>query len=46
MRFGSLTDFSKRYLKFKEIREALNLKESTLRMIVKRFRDQGYHMIE
>jgi len=42
LRFGSQDAFDKRWLKYSEIREIVNVKESTLRMIVKRFRDNDY----
>jgi hypothetical protein len=37
MRFGSLTDFTRRNMKFREIADVLKIKESRLEMIVKRF---------
>lgn len=46
MRFGSMEDFSKRYLKYKDISLALNVKESTLRMLIKKFRDNDFQFVK
>jgi hypothetical protein len=42
LRFGSLEDFTKRHMTFPEIAAYLKLKESRLRMLIKKFRDGGY----
>jgi hypothetical protein len=41
MRFGSDSLFDARYSKYKDISQTLNIKESTLGMIIKKFKDNG-----
>ena len=42
LRYGSDTDFSHRFLRYKEIQEIVGFKLNTLRTMVKKFRDNGY----
>ena len=42
LRYGSNSDFSRRFLLYREIREVVNVKESTLRRIISDFKANGY----
>jgi hypothetical protein len=40
--FGSENNFTRRYMKYSEIATVLRVKPSRIRMIVKKFRDNGF----
>ena len=46
LRFGSTTDFTRIFLSYKDISQALNIKYSTLSMLIKKFRDNNYNFVE